>query len=202
MTIERFKKMEKKKSQIFTVPNLLSFVRLLLIPIFVWEYLHAETLRDYQLAALLVLLSGLTDLLDGWIARHFNLITELGKALDPIADKLTQAAVLICLMFRYRMMGVVAAILVVRDLFMGINGLILLRRGKKLDGAKWFGKVSTAVFYGATFLLILLPGISSAAANGLMLLVGFFLCLSFALYFPLFCKMYRESTTERAKVEK
>ena len=193
--------MEKKKSQIWSIPNLLSCVRLALIPVFVGIYLRAENAADYRLAAGVILLSGFTDALDGFIARRFDMITELGKALDPVADKLTQAAILLCLMFRYPKMAVLVAILAARDLFMGINGLILLRRGKKLDGAKWFGKVSTAVFYISTFVLILVPELPVVAVNALMALVGFFLSLSFILYFPLFVQMYRDSAAEGRRRE-
>lgn len=193
--------MENKKSQIWSIPNLLSCVRLALIPVFVGIYLRAESAADYRMAAAVILLSGFTDALDGFIARRFHMITELGKALDPVADKLTQAAILICLMFRYPAMAALVAILAARDLFMGINGLILLRRGKKLDGAKWFGKVSTAVFYVSTFVLILVPELPAAVVRALMVLVGFFLILSFVLYFPLFVKMYRDSASEKQRGE-
>ena len=82
--------MEKDyKNKIFTIPNVLSFFRILLVPVFVWLY----AFRDERIWALIVLIvSGVTDLLDGFIARHFHMISDLGKMLDPVADKLTAAA--------------------------------------------------------------------------------------------------------------
>ena len=92
------------KKEIFSSPNLMGYFRILLIPVFCYLYITAETEREYLYAALVVLLSSLTDLFDGKIARRFHMVTELGKALDPIADKLTHAALAICLATRYPMM--------------------------------------------------------------------------------------------------
>ena len=81
-----------KKEEIFTIPNILSFIRLLLIPVIVVVYV----LYDYYLlAAILIVISGITDIVDGKIARRYGLVSDFGKMLDPIADKCTQAAVLL-----------------------------------------------------------------------------------------------------------
>ena len=82
--------------EVFSIPNLLTYFRFVLIPVFVWLYLHGE----YTMAGAALVLSALTDLFDGKIARHFNQITELGILLDPIADKLTEGAGLLCLVVR------------------------------------------------------------------------------------------------------
>lgn len=82
----------------------LGYFRILLIPVYVLLYYHAESVREYYMAAVLVGISGITDMLDGKVARHFNMITELGKALDPVADKLTLGAMILCLAFRYENM--------------------------------------------------------------------------------------------------
>ena len=81
-------------NRIITVPNLLSFFRFCLIPVIIWSYCVK---KNPLLAGEILLLSGLTDLADGYIARRFHRISNLGKILDPVADKLTQAAMLICL---------------------------------------------------------------------------------------------------------
>lgn len=178
--------------EIFTIPNCLSYIRIILLPFFVYIYVTATEPKDYYIAAAIILISALTDLFDGLIARTFNQITELGKALDPIADKLQQAAIAFCLMFKYKYMWIVVLLFVVKELFMGINGLILLKRGKKLDGAQWFGKVSTAVFYVAMLALIAFPDIDLFIANILMAVTFIFLALSFLLYIPLYIKLYKE----------
>mgnify|MGYP001415168083 FL=1 len=177
--------------EFFSVPNILSYVRLLLIPIFTYLFIHAEDTKDYYLIGFIIFLSAVTDLLDGWFARKFNQITELGKVIDPIADKLTQAAIVVCLLFRYPYMWILFILLVVKELFMGIIGLVLLKRGKKLDGAKWFGKLSTAVFYVAMGILITFPNLPTEFVVFLMVITGIFLTISFILYIPEYIKLYK-----------
>ena len=183
----------------FSIPNILSYIRILLIPLFTILYFRADVTAEYLAAGVIILVSGLTDLADGFIARRYGMITELGKALDPIADKLTQFMIIVCLVSRYRGMILLAALFVCKELYKGINDLLLLRRGKKLGGAMWFGKVSTAVFYLTTVILIAVPELPLPAANGIMLVTGFFLLLSFVLYAPVFYRMYRESAQEQKK---
>lgn len=177
--------------EIFTIPNLLSIFRIILIPIFVSLYILAREPRDYWLATTVIFISSLTDFFDGLIARKFNQISEFGKALDPIADKLTQIAIVACLLVRYQYMIFLFILLVIKELFMAINGIILLKRGKKLDGAMWFGKLSTAVFYITMIILTAFPTINIEIANMLILITGLFLLLSFILYIPEYRKLYR-----------
>lgn len=176
--------------EVFSIPNILSYIRILLIPVFVYLFFNATETSDYYFIGLIIFLSALTDALDGWIARKFNQITELGKVVDPVADKLTQAAIVICLLFRYPYMWILFILFVAKELFMGINGLILLKRGKKLDGAKWFGKLSTAVFYIAMGILITFPNLNEEFVAFLMMITGAVLLLSLLLYIPEFIKLY------------
>lgn len=185
------------KREIFSIPNLMGYFRILLIPLFSWMYCTADSTGDYYAAAVVVGISGLTDMFDGKIARRFNMITELGKFIDPLADKLTQAALLICLAIRYPLMRAVLVLFVIKEGFMAVMGALLLPRGKKLDGAMWFGKVCTAVLYAVLFLLLLLPGIGTTAANVLIGICGAFLLFSFLMYIPVFRRMWKESEGDR-----
>lgn len=98
---KRLSREKDDRGRVITIPNLLSLLRLCLIPVIVWLYL----VRGNQFAAgCLMVLSGLTDVMDGRIARRFHMVSDLGKALDPIADKATQAAVLICLIAKFPLM--------------------------------------------------------------------------------------------------
>ncbi len=178
--------------EVFTIPNILSYFRILLIPLFVYWYLSAETPAQFFRAAVVLGISGLTDTFDGRIARRFNQITELGILLDPVADKLTEGAVVLCLLTRYSRIWLLVALYVLKEGFMAVAGLVMLRRGKKLDGAKWFGKVCTFVFYIVTVLLILWVDIPLSAANGLILLCGGVMAFTLAMYIPVFLKMSRE----------
>ena len=89
------------KKQVFTIPNILSLFRLLLIPVYIHIYLNAQSLADYHLAAAILAVSCLTDAVDGQIARRFHMITAVGKVLDPLADKITQFTLIICLAMRH-----------------------------------------------------------------------------------------------------
>ena len=185
------------RREIFSIPNLMGYFRILLIPLFSWMYCTADSTGDYYAAAVVVGVSGLTDMFDGKIARRFHMITELGKFIDPLADKLTQAALLICLAIRYPLMRAVLVLFVIKEGFMAVMGAMLLPRGKKLDGAMWFGKVCTAVLYAVLFLLLLLPGIGATAANVLIGICGAFLLFSFLMYIPVFRRMRKESEGDR-----
>lgn len=148
---------------------------------------------DYYFAAFVILLSGLTDMLDGYVARKYDMITELGKVLDPIADKLTQGALFICLSIRYPLMRWIVGLFVIKEGTMGIVGFLMLKRnGRKLDGAKWFGKVCTASLYLVMFILILLPGLSITIVNTLIVICGILLLAAFVLYMRLYAKMWKK----------
>ena len=139
------KNTQSLNKEIFTVPNILVYIRVLLIPVFVYIYIHASCDKDYYMALAVMVVAFLTDFFDGKIARRFNMVTDLGKVLDPIADKLYQFSVAICLMFQFPKMIIIAALLFVKEMIMGLMGLILLNRGGKVFGAKWYGKICTGI---------------------------------------------------------
>lgn len=143
-----------------TVPNLLSVFRIVLIPVFVLVFLESEsdTIAFWPIAVLV--LSGLTDLCDGFIARKFNQVSDVGKMLDPAADKLTQAAVIACLSIRFPSLLILLIIYVVKELSMLIGGVVLLKYKKQVPAAKWYGKVSTFEMYTAMLLFLLFPNMT------------------------------------------
>lgn len=168
---------ENWKREYFSIPNLMGYFRILLVPVFAALYLQAESYKDYLIAALVLGVSALTDCLDGKVARRFNMVTEWGKFVDPLADKLTQGVTAICLTTRYPMMIAVVAVLLAKELTLAVLGAVFLHHDKKLDGASWCGKVATVVLDVAMILLLLLPGIGYSAANILM-----YLCIGFMIY--------------------
>ena len=168
-----------KKQRIFTVPNLLSFFRLLLIPQIVWLY---GTRQAYTQALLVLILSGLTDVADGIIARKFDLVSDFGKALDPIADKLTQIATLWCLVTRFPHMWLPLSVLMVKELFTGAMSLYAVKKSGEVKGADWHGKLCTVLLYGAIGLHMLWSGIPMVLSKLLMLLCMAVMCLSGVLY--------------------
>lgn len=107
---------EKYKNKIITIPNILSLFRLLLIPVIVWLYVFRQ---DYLWTTAILALSGITDIIDGIIARKCNMISDFGKAFDPVADKLTQIAMLFCLVSRFQWMLLPLCVLVVKEITAG-----------------------------------------------------------------------------------
>lgn len=184
------------KRDIWSIPNILCYIRFLLIPMFVIQYIKAEEPGEYMRAAAIVLASGLTDFLDGFIARTFQMVTELGKLIDPMADKLTQAALIFVLIVKIKYMFLLMILFVIMQLFMLVAGLAMLKKGKRLDGSKWFGKVSTTVFYAVMLVLVAMPGLNQTIVNVLLLICGTFLALSFSLYVREYIRMYSEVKQE------
>lgn len=170
-------------AKIITVPNILSLVRLVIIPVYAVMYLQADSPSDYYAAGILLALSCLTDLFDGFIARRFRQISTLGKLLDPVADKLTQCTMLLCLASTYPILWGLWALFFVKELFQLIATCWHLKRGKMLDGALMAGKVCTNVLFISAILMVLFPGMSSALRNGLIGLCTLFLLISFFSYF-------------------
>ncbi|MBQ6540613.1 MAG: CDP-alcohol phosphatidyltransferase family protein [Oscillospiraceae bacterium] len=141
------------RNRFWTIPNILTLLRLAMIPIIVWLYAGRHA---YLPAALVVGLSGLTDIADGVIARRYNMVTDAGKIIDPIADKLTQLAVIICLATRFAPMRILLCAHIVKELAMGIMGLMALKK-KSVNSAKWYGKMSTVAVFSVTVLHLLIP---------------------------------------------
>ena len=178
----------------WNTPNALSVVRIALIPVFVTLYL----LRLDMWAFAVLLVSGLTDAVDGYVARHFNMITDCGKLLDPLSDKLTQVAVVVCLTTRYTELLPLTVLCFAKELFQGIGGILLLKKNVQALGARWFGKVSTVLFY-ATMLVIVLwyDALVVSAPWVLWLLVGLVgvsMLIAFVGYLQMFIRIRRDVT--------
>ncbi len=163
--------------------------------------MKAEEPKEYLQAAAVVFVSGLTDFFDGFIARTFDMVTELGKLIDPIADKFTQAALIFVLVVKIKWMFLLLILFAIMQLFLLFAGIFMLRKDKRLNGSKWFGKVSTTVFYAVMLILISIPKLSARLTNILMLVCGAFLLLSFLLYAKEYLKMYRELKAARQPVK-
>ena len=183
--------------RILTLPNILSFFRLMLIPLIVYLF---ET-EQYWWAFGALLLSGATDVVDGWIARTFHLVSDFGKALDPVADKLTQIAVLFCLMREYWW---VLAVLIFKEVFIGVMTLIALNKTGSVYSAGWYGKLCTVVIYLSMFILILWQPIIGSVPNPTFVLIDSLLIValvlfSFVKYFIYFSKILRQARADNTR---
>lgn len=170
------------KKDIFSIPNLLSLFRLLLIPVYATLYLNATQRYQYLLAGVILAVSCLTDMIDGKIARKYNMITTLGKILDPLADKLTQLTLTICLSLKYPVLYPVLGLLVMKELFQLVLGVVFLRKGKMLPGALMAGKVCTTILFVSLIALVLMPNIPPVAVKAIAVIDALFLIISFVSY--------------------
>lgn len=174
--------MKDWKKELFTIPNLLSLFRLLLIPVYVIIYLNAKEYSDFFLAAAILAVSCLTDLIDGKIARHFNMVSTVGKILDPLADKATQFALILCLAIKYPVLLFLVVLFFIKELFQLIAGIINLRKGKMLKGALLTGKICTTVLFVSLILMVMLPQLSYNTVILLTVVDIFVLLVSFTDY--------------------
>ena len=170
------------KKDIFSIPNLLSLFRLLLIPVYATLYLNATQRYQYLLAGVILAVSCLTDMIDGKIARKYNMITTLGKILDPLADKLTQLTLTICLSLKYPVLYPVLGLFVMKELFQLVLGVVFLRKGKMLPGALMAGKVCTTILFVSLIALVLMPNIPPVAVKAIAIIDALFLIISFVSY--------------------
>lgn len=175
------------KSKVFTIPNILSMFRLALIPVYVAVYLHAKTLKGYLLAAVILGVSTLTDCFDGIIARKCNMVSKLGIALDPIADKATQGILIICLCVRKGNLALwlLFALFIIKEGFMLVMGIVNLRHGKMLKGAIFTGKMSTTVLFISMIALVLFSeSIPDRVVNIIVIICAVFMLISLITYIP------------------
>lgn len=179
-----------KRKQIFTIPNLLSMFRLLLIPVIAWLYCEEE---NYPLTAGALVLSGVTDVVDGFVARRFDMVSDLGKVLDPVADKLTQTVALGCLLLRFHSLRWLLGVLVVKETIMAVMGILVIRRTGAVHSAAWHGKLATCILYAVIFTHIVWYNIPLSMSELLTAAGAAGVVLSLALYMIQYIKRLHET---------
>lgn len=152
----------KYQKKIITIPNILSFFRLCLIPMIVWLYCFK---KDYFWTTFTLVLSGVTDIVDGIIARKFDMVSDFGKAFDPVADKLTQIVTLLCLVTRFPLMLIPLVILTIKEIVAATLNVVTIKRTGKVMGAVWHGKLNTVLLYGMMILHLIWYTIPPVVSN-------------------------------------
>lgn len=170
------------RRELFTIPNLLSLFRLVLLPVYAGIYLNATEDHQYRIAGFLMIISCLTDLLDGKIARQYHQITNLGKVLDPLADKVTQFVLTLCLSKKYSVLKPVLALIFVKEIFQLMLAIAFAMKGKVLTGALMAGKICTTILFISLICLVLFPGIDSAVVTAIAITDSTFLLFSLITY--------------------
>ena len=158
------------------LPNLLSLIRLLLVPVFAAVFFSGGEYAT-QWALAIYVLASLTDILDGSIARRYHLITKLGRILDPLADKLMGAAVILCIALSGLVPWWAVAVFVLKELMMIVGALVLYKKDSDVPPSNWLGKSATFSFFVVCVVLMLFPAIPRMAAS---IMIGAALALSVA----------------------
>lgn len=174
------------------IPNILSSFRIVLIPFFVWKLLAGDTL----LAALILGVSGITDLLDGMLARKYGWVSQLGKVLDPVSDKLTQITVSVTMAWQLRQYWYLFAILLLKELAMLVLGGSLVKKGIKLEGAKMVGKIATTFFYVCMTAIVLFSQMPAGLTAGLLFAVTATSLVAAVLYIPQYLQYKNKLKTQ------
>ena len=174
--------MRYEKKEIFTIPNVLSALRIILIPIYAILYMKAQTLREYISAAAVFAASAITDMMDGIIARRFNMTSRIGIMLDPFADKLTQGVIILCLTIRNFYVLPLMVIFLIKEGFMLFMGCSLLKQGKMLRGALFTGKLCTAVLFISMIVLVVFSDLPQKAVIGIVCTCTVFMLVSLISY--------------------
>lgn len=170
------------KKEILSIPNLLSLFRLILIPVYVVIYLNADSPDAYFLSAAILAVSCMTDMIDGQIARRFNMITTVGKVLDPLADKATQFTLIVCLALKHPVLWYLVVLFFIKECFQLIAGGINLKKGRMLKGALFSGKICTTVLFISLILMVMIPTFSETVINIITIVDAVFLIIAFVDY--------------------
>ena len=147
------------------IPNLLTIIRLILVPVYLLVFAFSG--EQKVAAALIFIIASITDVLDGFIARKFNMMTKEGQLLDPLADKLMQIAVVVSMLFADMVPLWFVLVLACKEILMILGGFILYKQ-KTYVKSNVFGKVNTIVVFCAMVCLLLFSD-SNAQLKEIML---------------------------------
>lgn len=187
------------KKENLNIPNILSLARIIIIVPFVLYFLN----DDYLASAFVLIVSGFSDMFDGMIARSLGQITPLGKVLDPLADKLTLTAVIICMGIKFPEIVPFVVILILKDLSMLIAGSFLIKKGIEPPAARWYGKVATVFFYVSVIIIVALKAIWGVnrpiVSISLLSVTSAFMLFALFKYFIIFLKLINDISGSNQK---
>lgn len=169
------------------IPNLLSILRLLMIPLFVYIYFTESAPKIWSLVVFLT--AELTDVVDGVLARKYGWITEAGKVLDPMADKLMQAAAMVSLSIENNFFIWIAVIFFLKEMTMVTGALVLAKKISTVTPSSWFGKMATVIFAAVTMVFIIHPDNTSINVILTVLLASALIFALLMYYFTIFRKV-------------
>lgn len=185
----------------FSIPNLMGYFRIALVAVYMVLFYNSLDGGEYWPVIATIVLSGLTDFFDGKVARRFNMVTEWGKILDPIADKITIGAIILSLTFKYKVVMVLVALYVIKEGFMGIVGLYSIKKGHKVEGAMWYGKLCTFGTYVILIALLLFPDMPDMAINVAVIVDSALMIFTLANYVVYYARMFKQGDAVLTEME-
>jgi cardiolipin synthase len=182
------------KRDIFKIPNLLSLFRILLIPVFVYVYLFVT--ENILISFGILVVSFITDVADGYIARKYHMVTELGKVLDPLADKATQTAIIFLMWQKHYVSVFIFAIIFTKECIMGLGALYLKKfiKSSIIPANKW-GKTATGGFYFSVALILL--GVPHNIGIICLNITVVIMIVAFISYLKIFLKVRKEQQLQK-----
>ena len=172
--------MNASEKRFWTIPNALSLVRIAMVPLFVWCF-FAPIPANRPWAIAIFLAAGATDVVDGYIARHFNQVSLWGRILDPMADKLMVFAALLCLMLDQVLPAWLVLLYFSKEMAQAVCSFVLMRRTRDMIASNILGKAGTTLFY-ITIVTLTLFQPSPALQNTLLFLSYLTITAAFASY--------------------
>ena len=180
-----------QKNNRLNIPNILSIFRLCMVPVFVLVYFMCAEGSSHYAALIVYAVAQGTDVADGYIARKYNMVTRLGRILDPLADKLMSFTVLVCLIISHKYLWWAAAIIFLKECLMGIGALVQYKRITDVPPANIFGKASTVYFYCLFIIILLLRNLQPTLLSVLFGIGVALTLIAFATYIFTFIKLTR-----------
>ncbi len=183
------------------VPNFLTILRLFMVPCFVLCFVKgSEQTMEYGViyAAALFILAALTDILDGYIARKYNQITDFGKLADPLADKMMQVAAIACLAIYQRISAWIFYVFLIKELLMVVGSATLLKKSKFVVYSKWSGKIATVVLFLCIIVIMLSPGLNKGVATIMMCVCIVFTLVALFNYLQMYLNV-KENRLQKTK---
>lgn len=181
-----------KNSKFFTIPNILTLIRISLIPFLVILFFNYYTEKPYISAIIYIAAAG-TDLLDGIIARRYNMMSDAGKVLDPLADKLFLNIMLLCFVIKGAGIIITSLLIinVIKEIYMVVAGMLLYKR-KYIMSSKFIGKAAAFVFNVGIIIYFFIPYAAVLkTVSEIILLTGLALSLTAGIYYTVI--VYRQT---------
>lgn len=177
------------------VPNVLTMIRFFMVPIFAY-YLY---IQQYKVSVVIFIIAGITDVLDGYIARKKHIVTEWGKLADPLADKLMQITALVMLTIHGIIPWIFLVIMLIKELTMVAGSIKLYKKDNVVVSANWYGKFATVVFYIAIVVTMMFKilGQNGIIPSMIVIILILLTLLAMIYAFVKYVFVYKEATKKK-----